>query len=122
MMPSNYKDGKLIIKRLRELHKEGELSELTEKLLFSPTRPIEELYLYQQDRWQLKNLASDPQYTQELQRHHQLLDKWIKETGDPGPETLEVYKIETEDQLGGKLKGQYYENSLMYMKWMKEGK
>ncbi len=43
-MPSNYKDGKLIIKRLRELHKSKALSPLSETLLFAPTRPAEELY------------------------------------------------------------------------------
>ena len=122
LMPSNYKDSKLILKKLRALHKEGKLSELANKLLFSPTRPAEELYLYEQDKWQIKNLADDPKYADELKRHRQLLEDWIKRTGDPGPESMEVYKIETEDQLRGKLKGPYYENSLLYMKWMKEGK
>lgn len=122
LMPSNYKDSKLILKRLRELHGKGKLNELAEKLLFSPTRPTEELYLYAQDKWQIKNLAEDPKYTEDLKRHRQLLEDWIQKTGDPGPETLEVYKLETEDQLKGRLKGAYYKNSLLYMKWMKEGK
>lgn len=122
LMPSNYKDSKAILKKLRELHKKGELNELAEKLLFSSTRPPEELYVYSQDKWQIKNLANDPEYASELKRHRELLDGWIQKTGDPGPESLEVYKIETEDQLRGKLKGTYYQNSLMYMKWMKEGK
>ena len=46
LMPSNYKDGKIIIQRLRQLHAEKKLNTLAEKLLFSPTRPPEELYLY----------------------------------------------------------------------------
>ena len=45
-MPSNYKDSKLILIRLRELHAEGKLSKLSEKLLFSPERQPEELYLF----------------------------------------------------------------------------
>lgn len=122
LMPSNYKDSKVILKKLRELHKKGSLSQLAENLLFSPTRPPEELYIYSQDKWQIKNLAADPEYVSELNKHRKLLDEWIQRTGDPGPESLEVYKIETEDQLRGKLKGPYYQNSLLYMKWMKEGK
>ncbi|MCM8527413.1 MAG: sulfatase [Lentisphaeraceae bacterium] len=122
LMPSNYKDSKLILKKLRALHKEGKLNTLAEKLLFSPTRPAEELYLYEQDKWQIKNLADDPKYKEELEKHRAILNDWIERTDDPGPESLEVYKIETEDQLNGKLKGPYYENSLLYMKWMKEGK
>ena len=121
-MPSNYKDSKAILKRLRELHKQDKLNDLAEKILFSPTRPAEEFYLYAQDKWQVKNLADDPKYSEELKRHRQLLDDWIKRTGDPGPESMKVYQIETEDQLRGKLKGPYYQNSLLYMKWMKEGK
>jgi len=122
LMPSNYKDSKAILKKLRELHRAGKLNDLAEKILFAPTRPAEELYLYAQDKWQIKNLADDPKYAEELNKHRKLLDDWIQRTGDPGPESMKVYKIETEDQLRGKLKGPYYENSLLYMKWMKEGK
>jgi len=39
-----YKDGKSIVQRLRALHDAGKLDALTETLLFSPTRPAEELY------------------------------------------------------------------------------
>lgn len=122
LMPSNYKDSKAILKKLRELHGQGKLNELSEKLLFSPSRPPEELYVYAQDKWQLNNLAGKAEYADELKKHRELLENWIKESGDPGPESLEVYKIETEDQLQGKLRGTYYQNSLLYMKWMKEGK
>jgi arylsulfatase A-like enzyme len=122
LMPSNYKDSKLIIKRLRELQAQGKVSELTEKLLFSKTRPAEELYAYGQDPWQIKNLASDPEYASILKEHREHLDQWIKKTGDPGPESIEVYIMETDDQLNGKKSGAYYENTKLYLKWQKEGK
>ena len=50
LMPSNYKDSKIIIKRLRQLQAEKILGSLSVKLIFSPIRRDEELYLYRQDR------------------------------------------------------------------------
>ena len=38
----------------------GSSTRSREKLLFSPTRPPEELYEWTTDRWQVKNLAADP--------------------------------------------------------------
>ncbi|NND98515.1 MAG: sulfatase, partial [Pirellulaceae bacterium] len=89
LMPSDYKDSKLILQRLRELQNLGKLSELSQQLLFSPTRPPEELYLYGVDRWQTNNLADDPEHASALSQHRSRLNQWIDETGDQGPETLE---------------------------------
>ena len=126
LMPSNYKDGKLIIQRLRQLHSEGELSELSEKLLFSPKRPAEELYLFGEDPWQIKNLASNPMHRDALVQHRQNLNDWIKETGDPGPETPEVYIMEVEDQMKSTRnkdsRENYRKNSELYQDWAREGK
>jgi len=126
LMPSNYKDTKLIIKRLRQLHDEGRLNSLSKRLLFSPTRPKEELYLYQEDKWQTKNLAELSKYKVILQNHRDQLDQWISKTKDPGPETLETYILETEDQMsstGNKVsRDNYRRNSEIYKKWFREGK
>ena len=126
LMPSNYKDTKLIIKRLRQLHDEGKLNTLSKRLLFSPTRPEEELYLYQGDKWQTKNLAELSKYKVILQNHRDQLDQWISKTKDPGPETLETYILETEDQMsstGNKVsRDNYRRNSEIYKKWFREGK
>jgi arylsulfatase A-like enzyme len=126
LMPSTYKDGKLIIKRLRELHADGRLIALSEKLLFAPTRSDEELYLYGQDRWQTKNLAGDPSHTEALAQHRRRLDDWIEKTGDPGLETLEVYILETEDQMkstrNNAVREAYRKNSELYKRWAREGK
>ena len=126
LMPSNYKDGKLIIKRLRELHAQKKLNELAEQLLFAPTRPAEELYVYGQDRWQTQNLASDPAHAKALKQHRVRLNRWIKETGDPGPETPEVYVLETEDQMKSTRnkasRENYRKNSELYKRWAREGK
>ena len=54
------------------------------------------------------------------------LTQWMLQTGDPGPETIEVYILETEDQMrstGNKVsRDNYRRNSEIYKKWLKEGK
>jgi hypothetical protein len=50
------------------------------------------------DPHQVNNLANDPRFADELKHHRDLLNKWIKETGDKGeqPESREhlraIYK------------------------------
>ncbi|MCH2209453.1 MAG: hypothetical protein MK132_26825 [Lentisphaerales bacterium] len=73
--------------------------------------------MFGQDPWQIKNLANDPEYASVLKKHRQHLEEWIQNTGDPGPESVEVYIIETDDQLRGKRQGPYYENTQIYLKW-----
>ena len=126
LMPSEYKDNKLILKRLRMLEAQGKVSALTEQLLFAPTRPAEELYLYREDRWQIDNLAGDPRHAAALAAHRARLDRWIEETGDWGPESIEVYIMETEDQMQSTRnvasRERYRRNSELYLQWMREGK
>ena len=122
LMPSSYKDGKLIIKRLRELHAKEALNPLATKLLFSPTRPSEELYLYGEDVWQVRNLAEEVAHAKVLEAHRKLLDDWIVATKDPGPETPEVYILETKDQLKTSNNKIYRQNTEVYKQWAREGK
>lgn len=127
LQPSNYKDSKLIVQRLRELHDEGELGDLTEELLFASERPEEELYLYSSDPWQIRNLAGDPEHAEALAAHRLRLDQWIEETGDQGTESPEIYALEIQDELKGIRKGstrfkEFKENSELMQRWMAEGK
>lgn len=126
LMPSTYKDGKLIIQRLRELHQAGTLDSLAERLLFSPTRPNEELYLYQQDPWQLTNLANSANYLPELKRHRNALKQWIRRTADPGAESDKIYMLEVQDQMSSTknaaTREQFRKNSEIYQTWRAEGK
>jgi arylsulfatase A-like enzyme len=126
LMPSGYKDGKLIVQRLRQLHAAAGLSELSQKLLFAPTRLPEELYDYRADRWQTTNLAADPGHAAALKQHRQRLERWIKESGDVGPETPEVYVLETEDQMKSTrntaARETYRTNAELYKRWAREGK
>ncbi len=91
LQPNAYKDDKSILQALRQLHADGKLDALSEKLLFQPTRPKEELYLWQTDPWQVKNLADDPAHSQALVDMRERLDRWIKDSHDHGPESEAMY-------------------------------
>ena len=127
LQPNAYKDGKSIVQTLRSLHDAGKLDALTEKLLFSPTRPKEELYEWTKDRWQVKNLADDPAHKATLEKLRGRLDKWIVETKDKGPESEKMYDSDMYVYVGGrnkKGKGESVtERNIAVMKqWAKEGK
>lgn len=99
LQPSQYKDSKLILQRLRELQNAEKLDPLSQRLLFSPQRPREELYRYQEDRWQVNNLAEDPAHEKPLRTHRDMLDRWIKQSRDQGTESPDVYALEMADEL-----------------------
>ena len=125
LMPSNYKDSKLILQRLREIHATEGIGDIGEDLLFSKVRPAEELYLYRQDKWQIYNLAENKEYADELFRHRHLLDEWIRRTNDRGAESDDVYVLETEDQMKS-IKNEasrraYRANVETYRRWAREG-
>ncbi|MCU0714668.1 MAG: sulfatase [Pirellula sp.] len=121
LQPNAYKDGKSILESLRKLHAAGELSPLSERLLFSPTRPREELYEWREDKWQVSNLAEDSRYAEELVRHRERLDRWIAETQDRGDESTEMYDSDMRVYVG---KGNpVVEKNIGLMKqWAAEGK
>jgi arylsulfatase A-like enzyme len=87
LQPNAYKDGKSIIKTLRALHEAEKLDTLTERVLFSPTRPAEELYEWTTDHWQRKNLADDPAHREALGALRAQLERWIVETRDGSQQT-----------------------------------
>jgi arylsulfatase A-like enzyme len=127
LQPNAYKDGKSIVQSLRALHDAGKLDTLTEKLLFSPTRPAEELYEWTTDRWQVKNLAADPAHQGTLETLRSRLDRWMAETKDRGPESVKMYDSDMAVYLGGrtgKEQGQSVtgKNIALMKKWASEGK
>ena len=68
---------------LKRLHKQGKLTPYQKQFWFG-TRPEEELYLMEKDPHQINNLATDPQFQEELLRHRAVLEEWIASTGDKG--------------------------------------
>lgn len=127
LMPNDYKDSKAIVRRLRELHAAGALPELSEKLLFAPVRPAEELYEWRRDRWQIVNLADDPSASATLRELSARLDRWIEECRDPGDEPPGIYDLEIAGELavikpGTERHRAFSKNAAVYRSWMKEGK
>ncbi len=121
LQPNAYKDGKSILQTLRALHEGGKLDALTEKLLFSPTRPPEELYEWTTDRWQVKNLATDPAHKATLETLRARLDRWMADTKDRGPESDARYDSDMKVYLG---RGNpvVEKNIALMKKWAAEGK
>jgi arylsulfatase A-like enzyme len=91
LQPHAYKDAKPTLIALRALQAAGSLAPATERLLFAPTRPLEELYRWRGDRWQLENLAADPAHAETLAALRGRLDRWMAETADQGPEPVAMY-------------------------------
>lgn len=116
-----YKDGKAIITSLRASHEAGTLPSVAEELLFSPTRPVDELYQFIDDRWQVTNLAANPQFANVLAEHRRLLDEKLAATRDPAPETPAQYDSDMAEYL--KRQNPTVEANIALMKqWEAEGK
>lgn len=121
LQPNAYKDGKSIVQTLRSLHEAGKLDALSGKLLFSSTRPAEELYEWTTDRWQVKNLAADETHRETLAMLRARLDRWIANTKDRGPESEKMYDSDMAVYLG---RGNpvVEQNIALMKKWAAEGK
>jgi len=125
LQPTNYKDTKEILQRLRALHAAGELDAVQERILFAPSRPAEELYDLRNDPFELDNLAGDPAHAAELAAMRKRLAEWSSRTADPPPESDETYALEMRHQVG-KMRGdpvgrrQVEENIALMQRWAKE--
>lgn len=125
LQPNAYKDAKPIVKRLRELHEQGKLNELQEKLLFAPCRALEELYDLEKDPHELNNLAADPAHAETLAKLRKQLADWESATNDLGraPESPAQYDSDMAVYLGeGGAKQQLRANIEQNKQWAKEGK
>lgn len=65
--------------------KAGKLNQYQQDVFLKP-RPKEELYLVTEDPFQFNNLATKPEYADELARLRGVLNQWTEETGDTIPE------------------------------------
>ena len=127
LQPNRYKDNKEIIKRLRELHEEGRLDALQERLLFAPTRAKEELYDLTADPFELTNLAADPQHRETLETLRRRSELWSDVTGDRGrePEPWSMYDSDMRTYLRTRTDAQsdvLRANIALMKKWAAEGK
>ena len=121
LQPNAYKDAKPTVRRLRELHAAGDLPEITERLLFAPERPEEELYEWPDDPWQLHDLAADPGRRGALQTLRGRLAAWMAETGDDAPESEAMYDSDMRVYVGRG--NRVVEENIATMKrWQVEGR
>lgn len=81
--PNVYKDGKPIVKAMRDLFAAGELNELQSRV-FQTLRPPEELYDVQVDPNEINNLAGDPAFAENLVQLRSTLYGKMIETRDVG--------------------------------------
>ncbi len=72
---------------LLRLRGKGELTAIQADIFVTP-RPKEEFYDYRNDPLQLTNVASRPEYREELQALRDILNQWMEETGDNIPANL----------------------------------
>ena len=97
-------------------------------MLFSPTRPREELYDLSADPQELVNLAGDPEYATALAELRGQLAAWEAQTGDLGrtPEAAERYDSDMEVYLGRRpnRKGtsELERNIELMKRWASEGR
>jgi arylsulfatase A-like enzyme len=121
LQPNAYKDKKSIVQTLRSLHAAGTLDPLAEQLLFAPSRPAEELYEWTADRWQVRNLATDPAHRQALETLRARLDRWMAETNDHGAEAESMYDSDMVVYIG-KGNADVEKNIAIMKKWAAAGK
>lgn len=102
LQPNRYKDDKLIVQRLRELHAAKQLNPLQAELLFAPKRPPEELYDLTVDPHETQNLIADPAHAMALGALRAQLAAWELDTKDLGrqPETSAMYDSDMAVYLG----------------------
>ena len=85
------------------------------------------MYAYQDDPWQIHNLAELPEHADTLRQLRQRLERWIEETGDLGSESREIYAREIADELNlidpaSPRYETFRRNAELNKKWAAEGK
>jgi N-sulfoglucosamine sulfohydrolase len=89
-----FSDEKEAFRELRRLHNSGQTNAEQDKLWNK--KPVEELYDWQNDPQELKNLASDPAYAEIKNRLKNKMQDWMVETRDLGLLPEAEYMIRSE--------------------------
>ncbi|MHC4323284.1 MAG: sulfatase-like hydrolase/transferase [Planctomycetota bacterium] len=83
IQPSEYPDRAEIMKELRRIVAEEELTP-AQKMLWAPTRPVEELYDTAEDPHEINNLINNSDKKAVLKRLRKTLHDWMLQTRDTG--------------------------------------
>lgn len=80
--PLSYRDRQAIMQQLNGMIEEGTLTQ--EQWQFrARSKPMEEFYDTQADPFEIRNLASNPEYFERMSQMRAALDDWIAECDDP---------------------------------------
>jgi arylsulfatase A-like enzyme len=82
-MQPQYRDGRNYTTIMKQLYRDGKLN-AAQSHFMAPDRPAEELYDLSADPHETINLAADAAFAPALKRHREILNGWIKTTGDKG--------------------------------------
>ncbi|MDG2103424.1 MAG: sulfatase-like hydrolase/transferase [Pirellulaceae bacterium] len=82
LLQPQYRDNRDYVRALRTGYADGTLDPKLAKIYFGE-RPPEEFYDVEKDPAQMHNLIDDPQHSDEVKRHRELLDSWLAQ-GDSG--------------------------------------
>jgi arylsulfatase A-like enzyme len=80
-LPLAYREKIPTMQELLTLRDAGELNDVHMQW-FRNSKPIEELFDCHSDPYELKNLASNPEYKEKLNELRTEMDRWLKEVGD----------------------------------------
>lgn len=103
LQPNRYKDDKAVVRAVRRLHAAGALDSV-QRLMLAESRPREEFYDLDSDPHEVRNLAADPGWAGELERHRAALARWIVETDDHGA-TVEPDAVYLDSVFDGRPEG-----------------
>ena len=82
-LPVSYREQMATMQELLRLRDAGELDEFQSQW-FRTSKPEEELFDTETDPHELFNLAEDPAYAERLIKMRTELNRWMKDTSDPG--------------------------------------
>ncbi len=79
----SYRMNMPLMQHLMELSQNNQLGEY-ERLWMATGKPEEEFYDLMNDPYELENLAGNPEYEEEINRHREILEIWINDVNDLG--------------------------------------
>jgi arylsulfatase A-like enzyme len=82
-MQPQYRDGSDFMDLMRGMYANGELAP-EQAFYWAEERPSEELFDCDADPDEVVNLVNDPNHAEALQKHRDILERWIAETDDKG--------------------------------------
>lgn len=78
-----YRDNMAMMKNMKKLWDEGKLGK-DQAHWFKNPKPLEEMYLLDEDPYELNNIVNDPKYANKVKFMQESLNEWIIKTNDLG--------------------------------------